>query len=111
MAKSKYNQDKVFENFMGTNAAKEESEAVKDNSQDPSDAKQEMQTETQKTETKRQPEGKTTGHIQRAYWITKELDRAIKLKGAYEDMDNSEVVRAALKRYLADIIEREKLNG
>lgn len=42
--------------------------------------------------------------IQRAYYINKSLNRAITLKTVDSEMDKSEVVRQALKMYLAEYL-------
>jgi len=46
--------------------------------------------------------------IQRSYYLTEELLKAITIKTAEGDFDKSGVVREALKIYLADVIEKMK---
>jgi len=43
--------------------------------------------------------------IQRSYYLTDKLQKAITIKTAEGDLDKSGVVREALKLYLADILE------
>jgi len=44
--------------------------------------------------------------IQRSYYLTDKLQKAITIKTAEGDFDKSGVVREALKLYLADILEK-----
>ena len=44
--------------------------------------------------------------IQRSYYLTDKLQKAITIKTAEGDLDKSGVVREALKLYLADILEK-----
>jgi len=44
--------------------------------------------------------------IQRSYYLTDKLQKAITIKTAEGDLDKSGVVREALKLYLADILDK-----
>ena len=44
--------------------------------------------------------------IQRSYYLTDKLQKAITIRTAEGDFDKSGVVREALKLYLADILEK-----
>ncbi len=49
--------------------------------------------------------------IQRSYYLTPELVKAITLKTADSSLNKSAVVREALKVYLADILEKMEKEG
>lgn len=78
MAKKKYNIDDVYKNFLTTGETGYKKEYEKEN-------------ETL---------------IQRSYYLTPDLVKAITLKTAESNVDKSTVVREALKMYLADILKK-----
>ena len=63
------------------------------------------QTEQPQKAVKTYPE-QTDKLIQRSYYLTDKLQKAITIKTAEGDFDKSGVVREALKLYLADILEK-----
>lgn len=103
MKKQRLNTDEAFLSIVGKNPASK----VQNPTTPPPQSKTEMiapQVPTEKPPTKPQ----TKQLVQTAFYITKEHQKALKMKIALsdggEDKDQSAIVRSALNAYLSDIL-------